>query len=73
MCPLSIIFLSAFLAGLLVGGAVATSAVMLALGGPAAPVALVWGGGVVGSLAVFATALAWRITSTLCRSAVQQG
>jgi hypothetical protein len=56
----------------LAGGAVAASAVMLALGMPAAPLAVIWGGGVVGSLAVLATALAWRITSTLCRSAVRQ-
>jgi hypothetical protein len=72
MCPLSVIFLSAFLAGLLVGGAVAVSAVMLALGGPTAPVAVVWSGGVVGSLAVFATVFAWRLTSSACRSAVRQ-
>ena len=72
MCPLSVVFLSAFLAGVLAGGAVAVSAAMLAAGGLAAPFAVIWGGGVMGSLAVFATALAWRLTSTLCRSAVRQ-
>jgi hypothetical protein len=34
---------------------------------------VLWGGGVVGSLAVIATFFAWRITSTLCRSAVRRG
>jgi hypothetical protein len=34
-------------------------------------IAVVWGGGLLGSLAIFATALAWRLTSTLCRSAVR--
>jgi hypothetical protein len=72
MCFLSVVFLSAFLAGVLAGGAVAVSAVAIALGMPAAPLAVIWGGGVVGSLAVLASFLAWRITSTLCRSAVQQ-
>jgi len=72
MCPLSVVFLASFLAGLLAGGAFAVSAVMLALGGPAAAAALVWGGGVVGSLAIIATAFAWKLTSTLCRSAEQQ-
>jgi hypothetical protein len=72
MCLFSLIFFSAFLAGVLVGGAVAVSAAMLAVGGLAAPFAVIWGGGVVGSLAVIATALAWRLTATLCRSAVRQ-
>jgi hypothetical protein len=72
MCFLSVVFLSAFLAGVLAGGAVAVSAVTIALGMPAAPFAVIWGGGVVGSLAVFAAALAWRLTSSLCRSAVRQ-
>lgn len=71
MCPLSIIFLASFLSGILVGGAVAVSAAMLMLGGPMAIIAVVWGGGLLGSLAIFATALAWRLTSTLCRSAVR--
>jgi hypothetical protein len=73
MCPLSIVFLSAFLAGILVGGAVAVSAAMLVAGGPAGPIAVIWGGGVMGSLAVIATFLAWRLTSTLCRSTVRRG
>jgi hypothetical protein len=72
MCPFSIIFFASFLAGVLVGGAFAVSAVMLALGGPMASIAVLWGGGVLGSLAIFATALAWRITSSVCRSAVRQ-
>ena len=72
MCPLSTIFLASFLAGVLAGGAVAASTAMLAVGGPAAPFAVIWGGGVVGSLAVIATALAWRLTSSVCRSAVRQ-
>jgi len=72
MCLLSVVFLSAFLAGDLAGGAVAMSAVTVALGMSAAPFAVIWGGGVVGSLAVFAAALAWRLTSVLCRSAVRQ-
>ena len=73
MCFLSVVFLSAFLAGVLAGGAVAVSAVMLALGLPTASIAVVWGGGVLGSLALIAAFLAWRLTSTLCRSATQQG
>jgi hypothetical protein len=72
MCPLSVIFLSAFLAGVLVGGAIAVSAVMLMLGGSMAIIAVVWGGGLLGSLAIFATVFAWRLTSTVCRSAVRQ-
>jgi len=70
MC--SVVFLASFMAGILVGGAVAVSAVMFMLNPLAAAVAVLWGGGVVGSLAVVATFLAWRITSTLCRSAVRQ-
>jgi ABC-type transport system involved in multi-copper enzyme maturation permease subunit len=73
MCPLSIVFFSAFLAGVLVGGAVAVSAAMLAVGGPVASFAVIWGGGVMGSLAVIATFLAWRLTSSVCRSAERQG
>jgi threonine dehydrogenase-like Zn-dependent dehydrogenase len=72
MCPLSVVFFSAFLAGVLAGGAVAVSAAMLVLSLPAASVAVIWGGGVMGSLAVFAAALAWRLTSTACRSAERQ-
>lgn len=72
MCPLSAVFLASFLAGLLAGGAFAVSAVMLALGGPMAAAALVWGGGLLGSLAIIATAFAWRLTSTLCKSAERQ-
>jgi len=72
MCTLSVVFLSAFLAGLLMGGAITVTVAMLAVGGPAAPFAVIWGGGVLGSLAVFAAAFAWRLTSTLCRSAVRQ-
>jgi uncharacterized membrane protein len=72
MCVLSVVFLSAFLAGVLVGGAVAVSAVMFAVNPSAASVAVLWGGGVVGALAVVATSLAWRITSTLCRATTRQ-
>jgi len=60
------------MAGILVGGAVALSAVMFMLYPQAAALAVVWGGGLVGSLAIIATFLAWRITSTLCRSAVRR-
>jgi len=70
MC--SIVFLASFMAGILVGGAFAVSVVMFMLNPSAAAVAVLWGGGVVGSLAVVATYLAWRITSTLCRSIVRQ-
>ena len=70
MC--SVVFLASFMAGILVGGAFAVSVVMFMLNPSAAAVAVLWGGGVVGSLAVVATFLAWRITSTLCRSAVRQ-
>jgi hypothetical protein len=70
MC--SVVFLASFMAGILVGGAVAVSTVIFVLNPSSAAVAVLWGGGVVGSLAVVATFLAWRITSTLCRSAVRQ-
>jgi len=70
MC--SVVFLASFMAGILVGGAVAVSVAMFMLNPSAAAVAVLWGGGVVGSLAVVAAFLAWRITSTLCRSAVRQ-
>jgi len=73
MCLLSVVFLSAFMAGVLVGGAVAVSAAMFMMNPQAAAVAVLWGGGVLGSLAVIAAFLAWRITSTLCRSAVRRG
>ena len=72
MCFLSVVFLASFMAGILVGGAFAVSVVMFMLNPSAAAVAVLWGGGVVGSLAVVATYLAWRITSTLCRSIVRQ-
>ncbi len=72
MCFLSVVFLSAFLAGVLVGGAVAASVVMFAVNPSVASVAVVWGGGVVGALAVVATFLTWRITSTLCRATARQ-
>jgi uncharacterized integral membrane protein len=71
-CPLSVVFLSAFMAGILVGGAVALSTAVLMLYPQAAPLAAVWGGGLVGSLAVIATFLAWRITSTLCTATARQ-
>jgi hypothetical protein len=45
---------------------------MLMLGGPMAIIAVVLGGGLLGSLAIFATAFAWRLTSSLCRSVTQQ-
>ena len=71
-CPLSVVFLSAFMAGILVGGAVVLSTVVLMLYPQAAALAVVWGGGLVGSLAVVATFLAWRITSTLCTATARQ-
>jgi threonine dehydrogenase-like Zn-dependent dehydrogenase len=73
MCPLFVVFLSAFLAGVLAGGAVTISAVMFAVNPSAASVAVVWGGGAVGALAVIATFMAWRITSTLCRATERRG
>jgi hypothetical protein len=72
MCLLSVVFLSAFMAGILVGGAVVLPVVIFMLYPQAAPFAVIWGGGVVGSLAIIATFLAWRLTSTLCRSTVRQ-
>jgi hypothetical protein len=72
MCPLSVVFLSAFMAGILVGGAVVIPTVVFMVDTHAAPFAVIWGGGVVGSLATIATFLALRITSTLCRSAVRR-
>jgi hypothetical protein len=71
-CPLSVVFLSAFMAGILVGGAVVLSTVVFMLYPQAAALAVVWGGGLVGSLAVVATFLAWRITSTLCTATARQ-
>jgi hypothetical protein len=68
------LFLLSFLAGALVGSAVAVSVALLVLGGPMATAAVVWGGGLLGSLAIFATALAWRVTtSSACRSVAQRG
>ncbi len=72
MCLFSVVFLSAFIAGVLVGGAVVLPVVVFMLYPQAIPFAVIWGGGVVGSLAIIAAFLAWRITSTLCRSAVRQ-
>jgi hypothetical protein len=73
MCLFSVVFLSAFMAGILVGGAVVLPAVVFMLYPQAAPFAVIWGGGVVGALAVIAAFLAWRITSTLCRAGGRQG
>jgi hypothetical protein len=73
MCPLSVVFLSAFMAGILVGGAVVLPIVVLMTNAQALPFAVIWGGGVVGSLAIVATFLAWRLTSTLCRVESQEG
>jgi hypothetical protein len=72
MCVFSVVFLSAFIAGILTGGAIVLPVVMLMLNAQAVSIAVIWGGGVVGSLAIIAAFLAWRITSTLCRSAVRQ-
>jgi len=72
MCLFYVVFLSAFIAGILVGGAVVLPLVVFMLYPQATPFAVIWGGGVVGSLAVIAAFLAWRITSTLCRSAERQ-
>jgi uncharacterized membrane protein len=72
MCVFSVVFLSAFMAGILVGGAVVLPTVMLMVDSQTFPFAVIWGGGVVGSLAIIATFLAWRITSTLCRATTQQ-
>jgi len=72
MCVFSVVFLSAFMAGILVGGAVVLPAVVLMVDMRMLPSAVIWGGGVVGALAIIATFLAWRLTSTLCRSTVRQ-
>jgi membrane protein DedA with SNARE-associated domain len=72
MCAFSVVFLSAFIAGILVGGAVVLPTAALMLDVQMLPFAVVWGAGVVGALAIIATFLAWRITSTLCRATARQ-
>jgi hypothetical protein len=72
MCVFSVVFLSAFMAGILTGGAVALPIIVLMLYPQALPFAVLWGVGVVGALAIIATFLAWRITSTLCKATTRQ-
>ncbi len=73
MCRLlHILFLTSFLAGVLAGGAFGISAAMLAVGGSTASIAVVWGGGVMGSLALIALWMAWRLTSSACTAAALQ-
>ena len=67
-----VLFLTSFLAGVLAGGAFSTAATALAFGGANASIAAVWGGGVMGSLAVIACWIAWRLTSSACTAAAPQ-
>jgi len=60
------LFLTSFLAGVLAGGAFGTTATVLAVGGANASVVAVWSGGVMGSLALIAAWIAWRLTSSAC-------